>query len=233
ERGLTHDFRKIIATEKKRSREEKELLHRTRVLAKLQTAADYEAFMEGLYREQSLRQRIAELQEYRRMGLTSLKEAQDYDRDKQQRQSSHTPIAGPSTSTPSGGPSFTVPNSSGGVSAGRAGRDGDDSTPSRRAAAPLPQSAAPTSSFSSSSAQLDVTTAEGVELLLPNERELCANLRIQPRAYLHIKEVLLREYAAAGVLQKKRARELIKIDVNKTAQIYDLFVVNGWISFAK
>ncbi|KAJ3280715.1 Transcriptional adapter ada2, partial [Blyttiomyces sp. JEL0837] len=85
DRSITWDFRKITAIEKKRSKEEKDLLNRTRVFAKLQTADDFDTFMDGLLREQKLRQRISELQEYRRMGITNLKDAAEYEKDKIQR----------------------------------------------------------------------------------------------------------------------------------------------------
>jgi transcriptional adapter 2-alpha len=51
DRGLTHDFRKIQATERKRSKEEKDLFNRTRVFAKLQTGTDFDRLMDGLIRE--------------------------------------------------------------------------------------------------------------------------------------------------------------------------------------
>ncbi|KAI9338267.1 hypothetical protein DFJ73DRAFT_628669 [Zopfochytrium polystomum] len=224
DRGLTHDFRKILAVEKKRTREEKELLHRTRVLARLQTAADYELLLDGLFREQKLRHRIAELQEYRRMGMTTFKDAADYERDKIQRVGLHIQKLGAgaaagSTSTPTT-PSLTShhqaahpPQPAAAAGAGPVGMTPLPNTYRRGTVQPL-----------------DISTAESVELLLPNEQQLCSNLRIQPKAYLNIKETLLKEFTTTGVLQRKRAREMIKIDVNKTAAIYDLFVVNGWIN---
>jgi len=44
-----------------------------------------------------------------------------------------------------------------------------------------------------------------------------------------IKEQLLKEHARLGGLKRRQARELIKIDVNKTGKIYDFFVEAGWI----
>ncbi|KAJ3209305.1 Transcriptional adapter ada2 [Dinochytrium kinnereticum] len=223
ERGLTHDFRKIINNEKKRPKEEKDLLNRIRVFAKMQTADDFDKFTEGLLHEQKLRARIAQLQEHRRMGITGLKEAADYERDKLQRSltmktTTHSlrdmtglsryparakfdEISPPRTLNPV----MTRQGSSSSVS-GNGGPNG-------------PKRAAP----------LDISASDGVDMLLPNEQQLCSNLRILPRAYLVIKETLLREYASRGYLKRRQAREIIKIDVNKTSQIYDLFVLNGWI----
>lgn len=69
-------------TEKKRPKEEKELHQKARPFARIQTAADYDSFVEGLLTESRLRQRIAQLQEYRRLGITTMKEATEYEKDK-------------------------------------------------------------------------------------------------------------------------------------------------------
>ncbi|KAJ3068524.1 Transcriptional adapter ada2 [Rhizoclosmatium hyalinum] len=216
DRNLTHDFKRLQLLEKKRTKEERDLLTRIRVFARLQTSADFDDFTEGLLREQRLRQRIAELQEFRRMGVTTLQGASEYTRDKQQRASYKAaglaPHRLPGRPAPSarGGPGMrtnSVPSA--------APQPPFNPVPGRKMYTPL-----------------DISSADGVDLLLPNEQQLCSNIRILPRAYLVIKETLLKEYAEKGGLTRKQARALIKIDVNKTQQIYDLFVINGWIQFA-
>lgn len=78
---------------------------------------------------------------------------------------------------------------------------------------------------------LDISHAADVELLSPEEQMLCSQLRIYPKPYLAIKETLFRELLkSGGVLKKRTARELIKIDVNKTARIYEFFQSQRWIS---
>ncbi|KAJ3065351.1 Transcriptional adapter ada2, partial [Quaeritorhiza haematococci] len=84
ERGLL-DFKKIQAQEKKRPKDEKDVYQRMRVFAKMQTAEDFESLMDGILHEMKLRRRIAELQEYRRMGVTSIREAHEYEREKANR----------------------------------------------------------------------------------------------------------------------------------------------------
>lgn len=83
----------IQAMERKRPRDEKDLVQRYKAFAKLQTAMDYEQLIEGLIRECSaidlratltadehnLRKRIAELQEFRRMGITTASEAEAFE----------------------------------------------------------------------------------------------------------------------------------------------------------
>ncbi|KAI8618103.1 hypothetical protein BC830DRAFT_1166434 [Chytriomyces sp. MP71] len=221
DRGLVHDFRKLQNQEKKRTKEERDLLNRIRVFAKLQTASDFEDLTEGLLREQKLRQRIAELQEWRRMGVTSYKEATDYEREKLQRAS----YKAAGLSGKYGGRPPPPQNRGVAASLGRM-----NSTGGLHSAGGLTLPGGLNRPKTSSNA-LDISMADGVDLLLPNEQQLCSNLRILPRAYQVIKETLLRHYVEKGELSRREARSLIKIDVNKTQQIYDLFVVNGWIQF--
>lgn len=78
---------------------------------------------------------------------------------------------------------------------------------------------------------LDISHAPDVELLSPEEQMLCSQLRILPKPYLAIKETLFRELLRnGGTLKKRTARELLKIDVNKTARIYEFFQSQRWIS---
>jgi transcriptional adapter 2-alpha len=79
-------------------------------------------------------------------------------------------------------------------------------------------------------AALNLDEEPGVHLLSEAERKLCENLRILPKPYLVIKETILKEWArSGGTLRRRQARDLIRIDVNKTARIYDFFIEMGWI----
>ncbi|KAJ2453588.1 Transcriptional adapter ada2 [Coemansia sp. RSA 2336] len=79
DRGLL-DYRKT-----KHPKEERELLTKTKVFAQMQTKADYEEFTAGLLNEHNLRQRIAQLQEWRRQGITTLKDGAQYEVERSQR----------------------------------------------------------------------------------------------------------------------------------------------------
>lgn len=54
--------------------------------------------------------------------------------------------------------------------------------------------------------------------------------RIVPQAYLDYKNILVAENSKVGHLRLADARRLIKIDVNKTRQIYDFLIDNGHIN---
>lgn len=84
ERNLV-DYRRNQAAERRRPKEEKELLSRTKHFAQMQTALDYEDFLNGLCYEEALRKAAAQLQHYRKMGILTLDDASSYEREKADR----------------------------------------------------------------------------------------------------------------------------------------------------
>ncbi|KIO25320.1 hypothetical protein M407DRAFT_25331 [Tulasnella calospora MUT 4182] len=191
DRGLL-EMKKLQAIERKRGgtgdkekekKAERDFINKHKPFARLQTASDYETFVEGLLYEVSLRKRIQELQEYRRMGITTLAEAEKYEKDKVARAQGIR----------------VVPPLHGDESGGR----------------PRPS-------------VLTLATSSSLQLLTPPEQLLCSQLRILPKPYLAIKEALLREYIKkGGKLRKRDARDLFKIDKDKTGKIYDFLNSTG------
>ncbi len=84
ERNLV-DYRRNQAAERRRPKEERELLSRTKHFAQMQTALDYEDFLNGLCYEEALRKAAAQLQHYRKIGILSLDDASAYEREKAER----------------------------------------------------------------------------------------------------------------------------------------------------
>ncbi|SNX84681.1 related to ADA2 - general transcriptional adaptor or co-activator [Melanopsichium pennsylvanicum] len=84
ERNLV-DYRRNQAAERRRIKEERELLSRTKHFAQMQTALDYEDFINGLCYEEALRKAAAQLQHYRKVGILTLDDASTYERDKAER----------------------------------------------------------------------------------------------------------------------------------------------------
>ncbi|XJO74091.1 hypothetical protein BDV3_003314 [Batrachochytrium dendrobatidis] len=72
-------------------------------------------------------------------------------------------------------------------------------------------------------------TTPGFSLLTPEEVAICSTLRILPDQYMHIKEVILTQVERRGPFKKRDAKSWFRIDVNKTAIIYDWFRALGWI----
>ncbi|KAG2202290.1 hypothetical protein INT47_010738 [Mucor saturninus] len=238
------DFKRMQMMDRKRLKEEREIYNKTRVFCKLQTESDYETFVKGLVKEQQLRDRISTLQEWRQAGLTTIKQGEQYEREKQNRLAQLKTFVS--------------------LSSERLGASGSAQRNTYRSqmASLIPSNGAnyyrdrPTQIHASSSAAsvatpstavitaapaggrkpanpLNIRDADGVHLLTEEEQILCSTLRIMPRPYLVIKDTILKEYARQGYMKRRQARSLIKIDVNKTSRIYDFFVESGWIKSFK
>ncbi|WVF66973.1 hypothetical protein IAT40_001716 [Kwoniella sp. CBS 6097] len=241
DRGLT-EHKKIQAMERKRPKEEKELIQRYKVFAKLQTAQDFEVLIEGLIYEQNLRKRIAELQEYRRMGITTCAEAEAYDNAKAAR-AGYRPVV--QRDRPE------IPLTGGRVNAGqhRFLHGGLGATPPP--GGPDPKSREPTPRVISAStsththggagvmggrkppAPLNLANAASLDLLSNEEQSLCSSLRVLPKPYLLIKEMYIRENERRhGYLKRRDARKMLKIDVNKSGRIFDFLVSSGMLQLS-
>ncbi|XP_030374507.1 transcriptional adapter 2A isoform X1 [Scaptodrosophila lebanonensis] len=77
---------------------------------------------------------------------------------------------------------------------------------------------------------MEITDLPGYTQLNEEERSLCSVARLVPQAYLEYKAQLIAENSKFGYLRLADARRLIKIDVNKTRQIYDFLLEHGHIS---
>lgn len=77
---------------------------------------------------------------------------------------------------------------------------------------------------------MDIIGMPGYTRLTDGERKLCSVERVAPQAYIDYKNILIAENMKMGHLRLADARRLIKIDVNKTRQIYDFLIENGHIN---
>ena len=78
DRGLV-DFKKQQQQERKRTKEERDLVARLRIFARFQTAEEHEALVDGLIKARKLRSQIALYQHYRRMGVRTLEQGRAYE----------------------------------------------------------------------------------------------------------------------------------------------------------
>lgn len=223
DRGLL-EYKKLMAAEKRRPKDDKDIIHRLRPFARLQTAEDYEAFWTDILYEAMLRKRIAELQQYRKLGLTTAADIKKWEDDLYKRTQAKANMSRDSerlqqlraaSARQSLGPDTPRRNGGVGVDADRQSVDQTSATgPSgRRPPAPL-----------------NLANSPSLHLLTPAEQTLCSTLRILPKPYLVIKETLVREYARrGGKLRRREARDLVKIDVNKTSRVWDFLVQAGYL----
>jgi transcriptional adapter 2-alpha len=210
ERGFA-EFKRVQLADRKKSKEEKDVIAKTKCFAPLMTQNDFNSFVKGLVVEQQLRDRIALLQEFRRNGLTSFKEVEEYQNQKRQRINTiyaKSPFVGTSDRLVS---KMTKTQQS-----------SRDATP---AATPMPSSTTKTPTGKPA----DIAEAEGYDQLIPAEQELCTNLRLMPRAYLVIKQNLMRDCELRGGLRRSDARKLARIDVNKMTKVLDVLYDRGWL----
>ncbi|KAI0368299.1 hypothetical protein BV20DRAFT_969344 [Pilatotrama ljubarskyi] len=224
DRGLLN-YKQMQAADKKRPKEEKDILHRLRPFARLQTAEDFEQFQADILYEHMLRKRIQELQHYRRMGLRTPADIEKYEADVAKRASVKANLAR----------DYYVDRRLANARASsvsdprRASVDGDH----EREATPKP--GGPSVSGTGPPARkmpapLNLANSPALHLLTPEEQTLCSQLRILPKPYLVIKETLVREYARrGGKLRRREARDLVKIDVNKTSRVWDFLVQAGFL----
>ncbi|ESK94029.1 transcriptional adapter 2 [Moniliophthora roreri MCA 2997] len=220
DRGLL-EYKKLQAADKKRPREEREILHRLRPFARMQTAADYEVFTADILYEALLRKRIKELQEYRRLGLVTAADIEKYENDVAKRTQAKTAPREYHTSD-------RLQHRAGGrQSLGPA----DDRRSHEREGTPKPSGTAP---VRKQHQPLNLANSPCLHLLTPGEQTLCSQLRILPKPYLVIKETLVREYARrGGKLRRREARDLVKVDVSKTARVWDFLVQAGFLKITQ
>ncbi|KAI8806604.1 hypothetical protein BJ742DRAFT_774094 [Cladochytrium replicatum] len=77
---------------------------------------------------------------------------------------------------------------------------------------------------------LDIpTSTSGYTLLTPEEIHVCRTLRIQPGMYLTIKEHALATLSEEGWFRKNQMQRMFRMNVNKSARLYDWFKGLGWI----
>ncbi|KAA6414899.1 MAG: transcriptional adapter 2 [Lasallia pustulata] len=243
------DYRKNAALDKKRTKEERDLLNKAKPFARMMNHADFDAFTSGLEYEHNLRQAIAQLQDWRQMRIGDLRSGEKYEQEKQQRAARPAPTGSfdrfasarstakptPPIETPSATTALTAPElperlkppvvnaPKGPLTNGTAN---GALTPSKAnyVVPPLASNGSP---------RLTNENATDLHLLTKEEVELCNVLRIMPKPYLVIKESLLKEaMKTGGMLKRKAAREVAKIDATKSGRIFEFLADSGWIQKA-
>ncbi|ORZ40343.1 hypothetical protein BCR44DRAFT_61542 [Catenaria anguillulae PL171] len=244
DRGL-QEYKTVQAEERKMNAEDKAMLAQHKVFGRFQTPSDFDLLIHGFKVEAELRAKVERLQEYRRAGLTTFDQARLYE-DNRPKHKNNKPVTAymppppplpeivlrttPRVPTRR---ASTLP-----AAAASADSNGDMSTPD----APSSSSAAGTSASSNPTASsskplrrqprpIDISNADGVEMLDPEERALCSQLRLLPRSYLVFKHKLLAEVQRrnGAPIKRREARQFWAVDVNKTSKIFNFFVDRGWI----
>ncbi|KAI1935936.1 Transcriptional adapter ada2 [Ophidiomyces ophidiicola] len=251
------EYRRNAAMDKKRTKEERDLLNKAKPFARMMSHEDFEEFTKGLEYEHNLRIAIAQLQEWRTMGIGDLKAGDKYEQEKAQRAQRVVPqgafdrlaSARPKIQQQPEGPSaaaqLTMPqlplrlqNILSPVETPPVLNEFD------KALASANLNGAPTPLLSKAKFvvspingttpwRLENEKVPDIHLLSKEEVELCNILHLRPKPYIVIKEHMIKEaMKQGGSLKKKDARAMCKIDGAKSSRLYDFMVHSGWISKA-
>lgn len=243
------EYKKNSAQDKKRTKEEREILNKAKPFARMMNRDDFQEFCKGLIEEHHLRQAIAQLFEWRNMKIDDLHGGEKYEQEKIQRAQRSQLIGSldrerfassqrgkpvPSVEVPQAVATYISPelpeslNPNASTDCQSAANDSTNyfNSPAKQKHQVLPiLSIIPKS--------LGQPKLPDSHLLLPEEIELCEKTRIHPKPYLAIKENILREAIRVnGTLKKRQVKELAKVDPQKGARIFDFFVAHGWIGKA-
>ncbi|KXT01188.1 hypothetical protein AC578_614 [Pseudocercospora eumusae] len=240
------EYRKNVAIDKKRTKEQRDLHQKLKPFARIMSHPDFVKFSEDLEKEQNLRQAIAQLQEWRRMRISTLAAGDKYEEQKAQRIARQYPQAGqfdrlsngirPSKPSDRNQPApetapavieyTTKADLPVRLSSDKSQANGvpNGEVPKRQPLQPIPNLPP---------ANWDEDSAPDFQLLTFPEQDLCNKLRLHPKAYIAIKDAIFREaMKTEGKLKKKNVREISRIDTTKGGRIFEFVVEQGWLGNA-
>jgi transcriptional adapter 2-alpha len=247
---FNHDllnYRKNLAIDKKRTKEQRDLHHKLKPFARIMSHPDFVSFSEDLEKEQNLRQAIAQLQEWRRMRISTLAAGEKYETEKAARNARNAPLPGQFDRLTNGirpKPANNHHHNNGPpeVSDSVVKYTTKPDLPVRLFPDPPPPTTTnpdsePTRKHPSLAPVATITpttwtedSAADFQLLLPEERQLCELLRLHPKAYIVIKDSVLRQaMLSEGKLKKKQVREIARIDTTKGGRVFEFLVEMGWL----
>ncbi|QPG75730.1 hypothetical protein FOA43_003090 [Brettanomyces nanus] len=206
------NYKQNNAVDRKRTKDEKELYNRIKPFARVMSNEDFPVFSQEVMNEFKIRNRIYQLQNWRRNGITTIDQGEHFEKEESNRLAR--------ISLPSSGTRHSHSHS-------HSGRHSRSQTPESSSKWSRRKGGSMLSSIYSD--HPDITAAPDYELLSPEERHLCTTLNILPKPYFAIKEALFRELLSnCGQLNKKAAKEMLNIDSTKISKIYDFFVSQRW-----
>lgn len=227
------DYRKNINLDKRKSKEEKDLIKKTNNFIRILSPKDFQIFQNNLILELKCRMRIQQLQNWRYNGITCLEDGNKFEKDKLIRQAHYQRMGNGALSRISNNNYNNISNNNNFTMNITNSNININGANIRK---PYSMTNSPQPEYSRSKAfnnrtPLDISKSNDFELLSNEEKQLCATLRILPKPYLAIKSQLMKEAVKNdGILKKKDARHLLKIDVNKASKIYEFFIQMGWCS---
>ena len=252
------DYRENTKLEKKRTKEEKDLLQKAKPFARLMNHKDFEELNQGLLDELNLKQAITQLQEWRNNKIGDLRSGEKFENERASRIQKSIPMGSmdrerlasaqrskqPPPPEPASGSALLIapelplrmaPKPHGEVnSESKPLTNGHTNGVNGVNGHVLPkQKFVPQPISGVQPLQLTQDNAPDLHVLTPEEAKLCEMIRLQPKPYLMIKEQILKEALKTnGTLKKKQAKEICRLDSQKGGRIFDFFINAGWVGKA-
>jgi hypothetical protein len=233
--------------------DERQLVQRMRIFARYQTQEEHETFVDKIIEAKRLRKEISKLQMYRRMGMTSLADAEKYEMDKSRRELHRSAWmkkeeekrkaaeeAARVAKEHSSSLGIALPTSSQGTSTSSEFSEASNAETNQslqvwRQFKKSKQVYRSEGEGETKSAKFILKDKPGFELLTKKEVGLCKRLLLLPQNYLDVKKALISESIAQGIWNpteggvQKQNRSLVKVDVTQHDSIVDFVLESGWI----
>lgn len=199
----------------KNGREERVVRDNLKKTTRLLKPDDHEQLVQSILYQKKLEFRVQQLQEYRSVGLKTFRDVSMYKRFKKQRK-----LTKPKTKLLDEALLYKENPLACQVWLQRQ-LSRNKSVPTMPLMPPLNRKHAN---------PLDLNGAPSYEKLTDAERELCSSIRLLPEQYFECRNTLQKEsYLTNGTLKLQTARDILKIDVNKTRRIYNFCLDQGII----
>ncbi|GMM47921.1 chromatin-binding transcription regulator [Pichia kluyveri] len=229
------DYKNNNAIDKKRSKDERDLMNKIKPFARIMSSEDFQNFSNDIELEFKLKNRIKQLKEWRENGILTIEDGENFEREKLKNANNLNSISNGNHSIHSNlnnnyssSKSDLIMNSN--LSSITKERHTLNSGKSNSRMS-TPVDSKTKKKLTLSLDQLDISKSPDYHLLSDSEKELCQDLKIFPKAYICIKEVLFKEILINnGKLEKDRLTESIKLDDNKISKICDYFADQNWCS---
>ena len=250
------EYRKNAALDKKRTKEERDLLNKAKPYARMMNANDFEELCKGLIDEHNLRQAVTQLQDWRQMKIGDLRSGEKYEQDKIQRAQKAAPMGSldrerfassqrnakppPIIETPSGAAALVAPElplrltvSSNTNTPGASPHPTTITNGHTNGVSTPQKQKIPIASLSHPSLHFSPANTSDLHLLTPEEIDLCEKIRVHPKPYLVIKEAVMKEAMKGnGQLKKRAVKEILGVEGAKGGRVWEFMVGMGWISKA-
>lgn len=213
DRGLLYskDKRKLTG-------EEKEIVKSFDPFARFHTREEHDEFIDGILNEHRLRRNIERLQEQRSVGVKTLAEGDFYEQEKSKKSVYQNLLRSKSSANRKSSLGSNVKS----YESRRRGFK------SKRASIEQAQLVLE-STQEPGEFQVD-SSMEGFHQLDDTERLACAHLQLYPKQFLALRDHVVKESAARGLLDSNTSPALLKVDINRTKKIFDFYVSKGWDS---